>query len=431
MSRSKKHNRRINNKVQDAKMGSFLIFPMLTKSKNSFEKAVKKQKTEKNGKESIIKEYRDPTYDIAPNVQEMFDEDKYYIAKRWRIEEAAVNRELFGDVKDYTLEIDGGYEIKIGDMVIYQCRNDLVFIALLIVYSDIKALEKVYNLGYPENNCSYRIVGQNENFKFGQKLQAWLNDTFGLISFYTPETFMLEPFLHNFAVVGKRFDTIEQMKQLTFKMHLMVPFDWKAKDNSEEDIYFAYAAKDQNQGKKGSYRWGCCVTSQTISYVVAVQDFNFDTEKENQIRDVLPVIMLALYEKYVCLYFEKVLLRDKKIFPCEIKKLKKKMIQFSAYGIVPAVTVSRWYNIRMIYSHLLIYFGVPEAIQDISNKIEMLNNDQKEKRDRKMNYIIFVITVLSFFSIIDSIISILDAFDLITYTITSGLEKVHRVLPLK
>ena len=69
-------------------------------------------------------------------------------------------------------------------------------------------------------------------------------------------------------------------------------------DDSEADIRYVYAVKKQ---VLNSYCWGCYVSSQTISYMIADKSMNFETEIQTQVRDGLTVV--ALYEKYTCLRF--------------------------------------------------------------------------------------------------------------------------------
>ena len=87
-------------------------------------------------------------------------------------------------------------------------------------------------------------------------------------------------------------------------MHLMAPLGQSVTDASEEDVSYVFAVKDQ---VLGFYRWGCCISSQTISYVICDETMDLKREVETESRDTLPVVMLALYEKYTCLYFDRLL----------------------------------------------------------------------------------------------------------------------------
>ena len=99
-------------------------------------------------------------------------------------------------------------------------------------------------------------------------------------------------------------------------------------DAAEEDIRYVYAAKNQDMN---AYRWGCCVASQTISYVVADETMNFEAQRDAQAAASLPVVLLSLYEKYTCLRFTELITKFKK---SQIKELKELMLNFQAFGTV-------------------------------------------------------------------------------------------------
>lgn len=135
------------------------------------------------------------------------------------------------------------------------------------------------------------------------RLKEWL-DSLGLLPFYEDSPLFLEAFVHNIAVVPERFRKMKEITEITFNMHLMAPLGQSVTDASEEDVSYVYAVKDQ---VLGSYRWGCCISSQTISYVICDETMDLKREVETESRDTLPVVMLALYEKYTCLYFDRLL----------------------------------------------------------------------------------------------------------------------------
>lgn len=68
----------------------------------------------------------------------------------------------------------------------------------------------------------------------------------------------------------------------------MMPLDIESEDEAEEDIRYVYAARNQ---EKDAYRWGCCVTSQTISYIVAAEAMDFEAERRAQ-ASVLSIVQI-------------------------------------------------------------------------------------------------------------------------------------------
>ncbi len=91
----------------------------------------------------------------------------------------------------------------------------------------------------------------------------------------------------------------------------MSPPNALAEDDSEEDVDYVYAVKTQEWG---TYRWGCCVSSQTISYIMANETLDIDAEMAAQAQDGLPLLLMALYEKYTCLRFAQLIMAaDKRV----------------------------------------------------------------------------------------------------------------------
>ena len=142
-------------------------------------------------------------------------------------------------------------------------------------------------------------------------------------------------------------------RRLPFNLHKMMPIDAPIEDMSEEDIRYVYAVKHQTFN---TYRWGCCVASQTISYVVADEAMDFATERDTQADDGLPVVLLSLYEKYTCLRFTELITHLDK---GQIKHLKNLMLKFQAFGTVAPANLSRWHNVKQIYAHLLEVNDIP------------------------------------------------------------------------
>lgn len=86
----------------------------------------------------------------------------------------------------------------------------------------------------------------------------------------------------------ERFKTAEQMHIATSNLHKMVPLDTPLENAPEEDLRFVYAVRDY---ETDSYRWGVCVSSQSISYVVADEKMDLDAELDVQGEDGLPLVM--------------------------------------------------------------------------------------------------------------------------------------------
>lgn len=235
-------------------------------------------------------------------------------------------------------------------------------------------------------------------------MEQWLSaflTPLGLRKFFDGDaSFLLDAYAYVFAVVPQWFDELEQMRRIVFNLHKMMPLDAPMEDAAEEDIRYVYAAKNQNQN---AYRWGCCVTSQTISYVIADEDMNFTAQRDAQAADGLPVVLLSLYEKYTCLRFTELITRMKKE---QIKELKNLMLNFQAFGTVTPANLSRWHNVKQIYANLLDVNDIPAAIQDISVKLSILTAHQEAIERARSETVINLITLFGIVSILASVLSI-------------------------
>ena len=60
----------------------------------------------------------------------------------------------------------------------------------------------------------------------------------------------------------------------------------------------------------------------------------------------------------------------------------------------------------MIYAHLLDCFGVERSIQELSDKLEILSDAQKETEEARTNALMTGITIFGIISILDSLLSI-------------------------
>lgn len=190
------------------------------------------------------------------------------------------------------------------------------------------------------------------------------------------------------------------MQKIAFNLHKMTPMDAPMEDAAEEDIRFVYAARNLDHN---AYRWGCCVTSQTITYVVADEEMDFAAQRDAQAADGLPVVLLALYEKYTCLRFTQLITRlDKR----QIRELKDLMLNFQAFGTVTPANLSRWHNVKQIYANLLEVNDIPTAIHDISAKVSILTAHQEKLEHARSETVINLITLFGIVSILASVLSI-------------------------
>ena len=267
----------------------------------------------------------------------------------------------------------------------------------------METLETICNPGWAYNPASFFWIdgtGSRHPFSIDQWLSGFLNPL-GLHKFFDgASSFLLEAYAYIFAVLPEWFQTLEEMKKIVFNLHKMLPIDAPGEDEAEEDIRYAYAARNVDAG---AYRWGCCITSQTISYIIADENMDFAAQRDAQADDGLPVVLLALYEKYTCLRFTELITRMKKN---QIRELKDLMLTFQAFGTVTPANLSRWHNVKQIYANLLEVNDVPAAIQDITSKLNILTAHQEAVEHARSETIINLITLFGIVSILASVLSI-------------------------
>ncbi len=298
------------------------------------------------------------------------------------------------------------YDFQLTDSYLYIFHTQVAFLCLSLSFSHMEALQTICNPGSAYNTAAfYWIDKSGEEHLFS--VESWLSDfcgQLGLRKFFDGDSsFLLDAYAYTFALVPQRFQTLDEMRRITFNLHKMMPPDAPIEDMSEEDIRYVYAVKHQTLD---SYRWGCCVASQTISYVVADEKMDFSAEREAQGNDGLPVVLLSLYEKYTCLRFTELIALLDKGRSKQLKALKDMMLKFQAFGTVTPANLSRWHNVKQIYAYLLEVNDISAAIQDISSKLSILTEHQQEIERARSETVINIITVFGIVSILASVLSI-------------------------
>ena len=210
-------------------------------------------------------------------------------------------------------------------------------------------LRWICNLGFAESRADYHYrdaFGQEHGFVLEKQLEEVLRG-WGLEGFFAPSSaLLLEAYVDNVAVVPQRFRSLDTIRRAAFNLHLTSPPNALAEDDSEEDVDYVYAVKTQ---ELGTYRWGCCVSSQTISYIMANETLDIDAEmaapgagrpsaaSDGSVRKIhLPALCAVDYgggQKSVK----------------QLRGLKQVMLEFQAYGTVDPANISRWHNIKRIY----------------------------------------------------------------------------------
>lgn len=395
---------------REIQYGSYLIVPLKYEKENPQWEWLKQYAVQ----ESFT------TMDINESVKQTINSsDTINVIWRYRIAEEVLRRELFGEtveasdrlyarnVNHSQTEVSGEEEFQLKDSYIYIFHTKVAFLCLGISYENMRTLREICNLGYADSRTRYYIKkshGEVERFSLDEKLEVLCRKA-GLSCFFQSGSSMfLEAYVYTLALLKGRFQTLEEMRKITFNLHLMTSPEEAVEDESEEDVRYVYAAKDQ---KIGSYRWGCCVSSQTISYAVGDRNRSLDDAMKEQGEDGLPVTLLALYQKYTCLRFTELLAIMDKKKASRLRQLKKQMLEFRAYGMIAPANISRWHNVKQIYRHVVETNGIPEATEDIVNTLNILSEHQKEIETARNDAVVGIITVFGIVSILASILTII------------------------
>ena len=353
------------------------------------------------------------TMDLNENIKAMFDRsNEAAVGSRYavgcsRLVEGLCGGAASGDSQAFRVEAEGtAYSFALTASYLYVFHTQVAFLCLSLSFAQMEALSALCNPGSAYNPAVfYWMDGSGEAHPFS--IETWLSDfcaSLGLRKFFDGESsFLLDAYAYTFALVPERFDTLDEMRQITFRLHKMMPPDAPIEDLSEEDIRYVYAVKHQTYQ---TYRWGCCVASQTISYVTADEAMDFEAERQAQAEDGLPVVVLSLYEKYTCLRFTEQITHLDKGRNKQLKSLKTLMLKFQAFGTVTPANLSRWHNVKQIYAYLLQVNDISAAIQDISGKLNILTEHQQEIERARSETVINIITVFGIVSILASVLSI-------------------------
>lgn len=382
------------------KFGAYLILPLKYEDKE-FPAEMPEPQCEK---------YPLKTMDINENVKNMFNGDgEQAIGKVYRVSRETLISHLCGTEGYGQCQVCSEgmrYPFDILDSYLYIFHTRIAFLCLGLSFSQMDALYAICNPGYAENESQFRWVdtdGTAHLFSLG----LWLEDQcadWGLQKFYGGSaSILLEAYTYVLALTDTAFSTLEELRRITFNLHKMQNLDVMMEDDSEADIRYVYAAKNP---ALNAYRWGCCVTSQTIAYAVADRALDFQPEMDTQAADGMPIVLLALYEKYTCLRFTELIAESQTQKLKPVLELKKLMLKFQAFGTVTPANLSRWNNVKQIYAYLLEVGEIAAAVQDISIKINILAEQQQEIESQRSARIVNLITIFGIVGIMSSVQSI-------------------------
>ena len=382
---------------QQVKHGSYIIIPLKYEEENFEEKALQER----------FPIVPITTMDINENAKEMFNHPNRSIGSCYQVPKDALLKEFRGLSCLRVRRGQAAYPFQIGDSYLYFFHTQVAFLCLQVTYDDMEAIYQIRNPGFAENSSEFSWQdGEGRVSVFS--MEAWLDGflrPLGFLKFFDGEsTYLLDAYTYLLALMPERFETLEEIRRITFHLHQMVPLDSVVEDDSEDDIRYVYAVKTPSFG---TYRWGCCIASQTISYVFADPEMDLEEQMRIQACDGLPVVLLSLYEKYTCLRFGQLITEMGRGEMSRIKSLKKRMLEFRAFGTITPANLSRWHNVKQTYARLLEVNDIETAVSDIDTKIGILAEHQEEKERSRNETIINLITLFGIISILASVLDII------------------------
>lgn len=294
-------------KNRDVRYAGFLIIPL----KYDHE-ILNWELIEKHGKYIPV-----TTMDVNENIKMMFDKyNRASVGKSYQLnckDMLSLLNSKCENIKLFVSDDKRCYSFELWDSFLYIFHTQVAFLCLSISFDKMDSVRMICNPGTAVNPAVFLWSdGNGEKNVFS--IENWLAEyikPLGLSKFFDGNSsFLLDAYAYIYAVVPERFHELDEMQKITFNLHKMLEINAPFIDNAEEDIRYVYAVKDQNHN---SYRWGCCVASQTISYIFADPKMDLKQQYLDHAADGLPVVILALYEKYTCLRFTELITNIKSV----------------------------------------------------------------------------------------------------------------------
>lgn len=325
-----------------------------------------------------------------------------------------------------SLPDDKNSEISVNDLQLFVFYNSIAFLSVYLAFKncDVGSVYSFINPGYTQDADKIKKINDiRKNFL------AEINDN--ILRKMKPEMTLMaankdnhtaiikDAYRMNVAYAPKRFKDTDILNKITYNEHRLIELQRKFEDLSEKDVEYATGAKDVNSE---DYGWGCCITSQEISFVYAKKSDGKVQPLEKTAEEDLLLTLLAIYQKYSCylineaIHERHVLNKGKGRDMAHIRKMKKEAMEFIAYGTLVPSQISRWNNVCEIYSFLLELTGVNEVIVEIKEKIDILNEEQDTIASQRETKVSMIIAVFGLISILAAVLQVAD------YVSTGRLE---------
>lgn len=336
----------------------------------------------------------------------------------------SVNSKLQETIEAWNEKEETSKKYQIDDLQLFIFNNRIAFITVYLSYKnkDVNQIYKFINPGYVQES--------NDKEKSVQDvlLKALEEKVFGLVqkkmkitlSWFIQDKdsrkyIIKEAYRLNVASLPKRFEDNEIPKRIAYNGHRLVDVTRDFEDVSEMDVEYATGAKDVEDEH---YGWACAITSQEISYAYGPKLGKMEPRDKNDLwersKDDLLLTMIVMYQKYTCMIFNE---RIHQRFIGEssrlkreesLRDLKREALEFISYGTLAPSQISRWNNVCETYRSLQKQNGVNELLEEISQKITLLNEEQDRIDGERESRVSMIITVFGLVSIISATLQMLD-----------------------
>lgn len=308
-------------------------------------------------------------------------------------------------------KINIGAGIDITEAQLFVFKNNIAFLSVYLSYKN-KNVDDVYYFVYPgyvddsdeAKNAQEEFISIIEEKILGvirPRMRLFITDN------AAKEYVIKEAYRLNVAYVPKRFKETEYANKITYNEHRIIDLSREFEDLSEHDVEYVTGARDV---KSEDYGWGCSITSQEISYAYAKGK---STLIERAYEDLLLTI-LVMHQKYTCIVLNEeihqryLLKNDSVVLRKSIRDIKKEALEFIAYGTLAPSQISRWNNVCETYRYLMEKNGVNEALEEIKEKINLLNDEQERIESKRESTIGMIIAVFGLISIVGAVLQIVD-----------------------
>lgn len=336
----------------------------------------------------------------------------------------SVNSKLQETIEAWNGKAETSKKYQIDDLQFFIFNNGIAFITVYLSYKnkDVNQIYKFIDPGYVQES--------NDKEKSVQDvlLESLEEKVFGLVqkkmkitlSWFIQDKdsrkyIIKEAYRLNIASLPKRFEDNEIPKRIAYNGHRLVDVTRDFEDVSEMDVEYATGAKDVEDEH---YGWACAITSQEISYAYGPGPGKTEPRDKNGLwvrsEDDLLLTMIVMYQKYTCMIFNERIhqrfIGESSRFKREesLRNLKREALEFISYGTLAPSQVSRWNNVCETYRSLQKQNGVNELLEEISQKITLLNEEQDRIDGERESRVSMIITVFGLVSIISATLQMLD-----------------------